>query len=664
MVHSQDWESGSGIVSEINTQEGCMREFAVRVIKVLFKILPYAILVGAAGAFSFLLVLGRSDLAFKSLYLILPVSLAALIIIIKPGWFTKNAITLSPARSLSPAAFRNLVLLFVLLNIISICLLIANSTSLLIYLFIIGLIYSLIFVEIIGYGGEEHSGRKSVILFQICFVLVNVIFGQTLRLPLFFGYGDVLAHMFNISTIVETGRITSAMLVDYQYFPALHIFGAIGNIMSGMNLETSYFIFNSLVFLISVPVVYLLVSRVTRNAYIPLIAALFYSFSREAIFNGMYMITRVMAFVLCFVILYLLLRSKANLKVRALAIFLVLPLVIVHHTTLLHFSIILFIIIVLELFLYRRRYIGFNFLAFFVLAYLGYWVWLSYPFFKSTLINYSAAEDIAKAPISDTANSFLFIFTNNADAIVIAFLAIFGIVSLLNARRQLFVMGSAFTLFSIVALILYFPVIGSFLSKTLLSGRLQLLVTPFVAFVTASGLLLLMGRSHTIRPPWESIARISTGMFIVFFLALSSTVIQANTTDLNNENVLGSEYRQYFTASELVAFSFAKENNPDGLYFSDYASGVYLKSRLGLSVRQTAEVFKPDSIEKGYMVFRIQELESRGRLAFSLWGDKDSQDQEYTYRPGESPDLQASWEKENKIFDGGTLYIYMKKTLE
>jgi hypothetical protein len=290
---------------------------------------------------------------------------------------------------------------------------------------------------------------------------------------------------------------------------------------------------------------------------------------------------------------------------------------------------------------------------------LGYWVWLGYPFFKDTLLSYTASPDITEISVPVVQNSLLFIFTNNTDAIVIAFLSIFGIISISRSKRDSFVMGTAFIIFSTLALVLYFPIISNFLSKLFLSARLQLLVTPFIAFVTAGGLLIITKKSLSDWPNLKSMAGV-----IIFFLSLTATVITANSTDLNSQKILGNENRQYFSTSELDAFSFAQQYGAHGLYFGDYASSIYLKSRLGLTVRQTLDIFQPDSIEKGYMVLREHELQTRGRLGFTIWGQSGSTDQEYTYLAGSSPDLQALWEKENKIFDGGTVYIYMKKTLE
>ena len=122
------------------------------------------------------------------------------------------------------------------------------------------------------------------------------------------------------------------------------------------------------------------------------------------------------------------------------------------------------------------------------------------------------------------------------------------------------------------------------------------------------------------------------------------------------------ENRQYFIESEVAAFSFADEYGQDIFYYGDYPSNRYMKEFLGMPVAQTLDVFNPESITIGYLLLRKQELESRGQLGFTIWGQGESEEQEYIYRNTDELDLQALWEQENKIFDSGTLYIYLKKT--
>ena len=638
-----------------------MRDSSPRLISVFATTIPYICLVAGVGAFSILYAMGRTELALKSLYLIVPLVVSAALIIARPAWFSLDSIRLVPRLSLGRRGFRYMVLTFTYLFMFSLFLRIGTSTSPLSYYIIIAAMAALIFVEILTCR-EENTTRKGIILVQIVLVSANLIFGQTLRLPLFFGNGDVLPHMYNINTIMETGRVTSEMLVDYQYFPLFHIFGAEANILSGMSLQTSYYLFYGLFFLVSVPLVYLLMKRITHNAHFPLVAALIYSLNREVIFSGMYMVTRVMAFILCFTILYLLLRDRNSVRWRALAIFLVAPLVVAHHTTLVHFTGILIVLAVTEAVLYRQKWnIGFNFIVFFVVAYLGYWSWAGRPFLATTLTNYAATQNVAQVPLETAPKSVLLTFSNNLDVIVIAFLALFGIISLLRARSESTSMGTVFAIFSLVALVFYSPGITSFLSKIVLASRLQLLVTPFIAFVTAGGLLLITGSSPGIMPRWSSVARGAAGIMIVFFISLSSTLFLANYIDLNLSKLLGSQNRQYFIESEISAFSFASSYGQNTLYFGDYASCAYMKNLLGLTVRENGDVLDPPSIDNGYMIFRAEELQTRGQLSFLFWGQDGSGDQPYVYLAGSTPDLQGLWELQNKIFDGSSTYIYMKR---
>ena len=90
----------------------------------------------------------------------------------------------------------------------------------------------------------------------------------------------------------------------------------------------------------------------------------------------------------------------------------------------------------------------------------------------------------------------------------------------------------------------------------------------------------------------------------------------------------------------------------------------YIGGRLDMSARRSFDVFDPESIKAGCMVFRQQELQARGQLTFNDWGVDGSGEQEYVYQLGEDIDLQSLWEREHKIFDSGTTYIYMKEVPE
>jgi hypothetical protein len=651
-------------------------EKSEKIVPVLAGIIPYACIFAALAALAFLFLLGRSDLALKSLFILAPVVAAAIVIIVRPRWVAPDKTKAAPGEKeeLQPAgssaagilpridmglqSFRQLVLLFVFLFIAGIYLLIVYDARPLFYFFLVGGMAALIFIEILA-AGEAHSGRRVVILAQTVLLSASLIFGETLRLPLYTGYGDIISHMYSINSILENGRITNIFLVNYMNWPGLHIFGAAGNLLSGISLQSSYFIFNGLFFLVSIPIVYLLVGKLTKNPHLPLTAALIFALNRETLFNGMYMITRVMAFILCFAILYLLVRSRQDLKVRALALFLVLPLVITHHTTLLHFTGILFALAVIEIVLYRPpRHIGLNFVTFFAVAYLGYWGFIGLGFFENPF----ASQTIVQAPMPVVPQPLLFTFTTNIDTTIIVFLAVLGIVSLLRARRESYAMGTVFALFSLGALVVYSPTVGSFLSTAFLSTRLELLVTPFIAFVTAGGLALITARLNPGRPRSGFPLWAAFGAFIVFVLVSSALLIQGSFTDVNIKSVLGSENRQYFSVSELDSFSFAAEYGRDQYFYGDYSTEVYLKRSMDLKVKENFEMFTPQSINgTNCMVLRTNELQTRGQLGFTVEAPGGTTEQDFVYWPSQGIDLRQLWEQQNKIFDNGSVEIFIKK---
>jgi hypothetical protein len=637
-----------------------MKESSDKFLSFLPKAIPIATFFLVAIGIGFLLLVGRYDLALKFLYIGIPVGIASIIAVIKPGVFKKSADILVTKVSNSSVFFQYLVLLFVFLFVISACLLIVNEARPLSYFILMGLMAALILLEIFSLR-ETQSARKTIILIQITLIAANFIFGQTLRLPLYFGWGDILGHFTNIQTIIETGQVTSAM-ADYYYFPNFHIFGAATTLVSGFGLQTSYFVFYSLAFLVTIPLVYLLTSQLTHNTYLPLISALLYALSREIIFNGMYMTTRVMAFIICLLILYLLIRGKTDWKYRIMAVFLIIPLVLTHQSTLAHFSGILLILVVIEYILYHRsQYVGINYLLLFTCAYLGYWIWLAYPFISNQIVTVFAATSLTGVPETFGFKPLYTTFTGNADLMVLAFLIMIGVISLLYRRRELITFGLVFILFAPIAVIMYYPGANGLLSHLLLPYRLPLLVSPFIAFAAASGLLWIVQQMPTTWEHWKSIIKIGVSLIIVFFLTVSSAGILGNTTDVNITKLIGNEGHSYFTESEVDAFTFCNEYGRNLPYLGDYESLRYMDDHLRMVVKESfAEIIDPVSLYDGYLLFRNREFQSRGILTFATWVTATDFEQ-YYYTPTDNVSITDIWDQENKIFNNGALYIYVKE---
>jgi len=626
----------------------------------LAKVIPYICLSAVGVALVLCFVLGWSNLAIKGLYLAIPVTLASGIAIWKPNLFKEHSFPAPTNITLSSLSFSHVALLFVVLYIISLCLLIGSESRPFSYFLVMGIMAVLIFVEILA-TEREHTGRRSIILLQIAFLLANLILGQTLKLPLYYGSGggDLLSHMRLINTIVESGYLIPAM-GDYQYFPLFHILGASATLLTGMELQTSYFLVTGLCFLGSIPIVYLLSSQVTQDIRFPLTAALLYSLSSVVILSGMYMITRTLAFIFCLLVLYLLIRERGSL--RAIAVFLIFPLVLMHQTTLAYASAGLVALILIELVMYgRSHYIGYTYPMLFIITYLGYWIYASGPFFSrilKTIVSTTEPVIISTAILSEP---FLISLLKEFDSTIVAFLAILGIIRLLYISKKGVDLGKVLALFSLIAFVFYFKGPASFLEPILLASRLRFPSSPFIALAAAGGILLLVERAAINRQHLKSIVLTGISLFIVFLLSFSAMVISGNQTDFPNSKVFGSVSSGYFTESELEAFSFCDDHRGSVPIYTDYNSWRYIGGYLtDVLTSASTTMFDSASVEEGYMLLREGELESRGQLLFLTGVKHGFTGEAYLYEVGDIPDLKAMWEQELKLYDSGTIQIYSK----
>lgn len=530
------------------------------------------------------------------------------------------------------------------------------------YFYLVAVMAGLVFIEILG-TQPERSNWQGLVLAQIVLLSLNLVLGQTLILPLYFGGGDLLFHMGLISTIIDSGHVTSTM-GGYQYFPLFHIFGAGGVLLTEMQLVASYFVFYGLSFAISLPIVYLLVKQITKDARLPLLATLLYCLIREVIFNGMYVNTREMAYMLCLLVLYLVIQE--NRWLRIIAVGLILPLVLLHQTTLFHFSAILIVIMIVEFILRRRsRYVGLNYVVLFTLAYVGYWFWVAYPFVSSWLIAFTASETVY-VPLAEQAirqPPFATVAVN-VDYSLVLFFVIIGIMSQLRQEDQDAAMTHVFALFTYVAIPFFVPSVTRIISPLFLTYRLSLILSPMIALAMAAGVLALAprsGQSRQLSKLVKSVAPFGLILFLILLYSFSSVFVHGTTTDLNPKQLEDIGPRRYFTQAEVMSLSFIAKYKGDVPILTDAHSSYYLRGYLHTPANGTVVALDPLSVEEGYMLFRIEEFELRGVLLFDPLSREAVYNEPYKYRTGDTPDLEIVWQTANKVFNNGSVQIYQKQ---
>lgn len=591
----------------------------------------------------------------------LPVILACLLIFWKPGLFEEFTYNSSYRWINTQISFLNLTLIFILLYFISIYNLLTNLTRTFSYFLIISLMALVIFLEAVSLD-QKHEYRKNIILTEIVLLFINLTLGHTLNVPMI-TFTDIFHHMNIIEKIVESGYITPE-IGTYQYFPLFHTLNSIGLLLTNREIGPIYFILNSSVFLCSIVLVYLITEHTTKNCNLSLIVSLIYIFSRPVIDSGMYVITRTMAYIICLLILYLLTLGKKNLRIRIISVFLIIPLVLTHQTTLVIFTgILLLISVVQKLFNYSLS-IKWSYLILFLTAYVSYWTYKAGPFFIDVVTKLDSANGMVTVnQESETISAISYLF-NNLDYFLIVFLTVLGVVALLNKYNRLNKMCHVFAVISFLMFSLYVPGISN-LFTPVLGNRLPILISPFISFAVSIGLLALIKQNDRNDRNISQKFSLTIVIFLLFSFFLFSSSLSERSINYNVLiDPLSEKNRDYFKQSELSSFKFINEHRSNSnLIYSDFIAYRYLTGYLNLRSSCSVNLFNNSLSESNsYFIFRKDEYNSSKKLSFysgytdvggfnwvlNIWNlDRD-------------PSPEVYWFKDMKIYNSESTSLYKK----
>jgi hypothetical protein len=621
--------------------------------KIIVSLLPWACIILPLLALTGLLIADRSDLMLSGIYLFLGVFLAGVVTLLFPRPFQRY---IEVEESKVPATNSvNSFLFFTLLFIVSIILLIRSDNRPLLYFILIASMSCNILWQI---QFKKSQQTTFIIIGQMVLLSLNLAWGQTLKLPFYFGDGDLLYHFKWVGAILDSGHVT-ALLGDYQYFPLLHILNTELTLLSSGDIKTVYFMLSGLMFTVSIPLTYLLVKLVTHNSSLALSAALIYTVSREFMYYEMYTLTRTMAFVICVMILYLLLCEKHRLKCLSLAIFLILPLVVTHQITLIIFTFILILIVILGVVLYRRwDYIPYSFPVLFTVTYLGYWFYLATAFLDlgfSQLIN---TDNIVSLPQSGGLKlpwqAHLF---NNLDYLIIEFLAILGVIALMRSAKERNKL-QILSLLALIGLSFFLPGPSNYILPLTLAYRVPILVLPFIALASGAAIWFIMQqRLNGLLTGYVSSVMAA---FLLIIYSFVTPVLLSGQTDVDLSGITGLQNKKYFTQAELSALVYTAINYAGLSGITDLSACNYLSNYLGIpGVSKMIYMLNPDSMDKGYFLFRSSEYKTRRQLPF-LYFERGTRDVVLNYKAGIDDSVFSSWWEQDKVFDNGATELYYK----
>lgn len=625
----------------------------------IVSLFPFILFQIAEVGFALSFIIGGISYAFKSLIYIAPLLMANIYFVLSRGSQMSKAFIYEKTTRIN---FLNMFLVTIFLIIISIILLVSFPTRPWGYFIVAPLIAGSIFVQLLC---ERPTWTDCLILVQISLLSLSIIWGVSLKYPLYFGASDTLIHMHYIDTVVQNGNVTG-IGIDYAYFPLYHIFNAVGIEITDLSLRNVVFIFNGIVWQAGILFAYLVFKQFSKSRIFSLLACLLLTVSVDIIFYGMYAGTMAWAYVIFLCWLYLVIR-KVNLNYILLSLIVMFTLILTHHTTVLFCIPVAFVIYISQKLFTRDRLgkstvllLSTQLLSICFFLYLFY-IAVSFAApvgrtWTQELIMPAGAQSYGTSSFGLNAAYYSFV-------ILCYFIAIGAVIRDKKSGNNLWSIGGI-ALASLIFLVFYVsgPIDLLRQSRVGLLYRLRLLVSPFVIYMVAYGVNQLMHLEYTagknIFKRFIQMPILITGLVVV--MSVSAMLSGANAAD--NTYMLRSADKgtQYFKNSELALFSFIENNGDHDLTL--YGDWETTRNELYLNEFGTRQIIKSGDISYisvGYLVLRFGELQRTHGLSFATSGYQDTM---YRYRLEQSSsetDIVANLSVKDCAYSNGYTQLYV-----
>ncbi|WP_406656878.1 hypothetical protein V7O62_13580 [Methanolobus sp. ZRKC2] len=631
------------------------------IINNLASILPFLIIFAISGGVLASSVLNRFDLLLRGSIVAIPGIFAAITLHFVYGSLNERE---EYEYSLVKLKEKSCIKLFIIFYLFSIVSLAISPTRSLLYFGIILLLYAVIFIQIFTKSSNHH-----IILFEIFLTLLNLIYGVTLKYPLYFGGTDILGHMFLSEVTFLSGRTIPIDLDGaYANFPLFHILISEVSHFLGSNIQFSYFLVTAPIFAISIFFIYFMMFSISGDRRVSLLSALIFSSFGVTIYSGMYVVTRTMAFIGFAALLYLMYNrhSEKSSLFKILCLLFGMFIILVHQVSITQIILVFFFILFVEIALEKlmpgqKKYISQTYILLLLVSFIAYWIFVSHVFTEALVTSYFDSTNYQSLSMKSTikaGNQWSFIL-NSIDYTVITFLALVGIGGTLFGHKKNYL--QVFALVSLLILPLYIPTPLQLFWNTMTFfrfDRLMLLVSPFMAIMMALGIIYLMRLFQY--------KKINKNYFYIFSLLLLSILIIFSIISTSPEPNYGVDSeRRYFTATEMASFNYVLNFVPyDSPVHSDYFARRYIPFQkfsqteaLGLpyyngTFRTYLDVHNLDRTD-GYIIWRNKAFfESGLRVGNGKMVDIRSDNQ------SEWNSVKAEFEKKNKLYSNSDAEIF------
>lgn len=436
------------------------------------------------------------------------------------------------------------------------------------YYFFIAFMGTCILCQILN-ARDLSPMARFVILLEIAFLVLNIVWGVTLKYYFFIGRTDTMVHSMLTQHVIDTGHIGGAFDI-YEAFPLWHILCTIIHQICGFTgpAYKVMFLVNGLVYAFLVILVYLAVEKLLNSDKVALLAALFTCLNPDVLFYGMYSIPRSAVFFLE-VLLILMLLKKKNPTVVALTIFVSFSIVMYHTASMPFVVIILFTIYTLQraFKLEKNKYfVNFNYLLLVIVITITYWFYFGGEVFRALFKNiFTPAKigTITKAVVNTPLNELF----NYLQYSPLLFFIICGVLWIVPSKRS-----SLMTkVFFVAALGLTFVTLpGPTLLINKLAGNFNL-----NRFGEYSFFFICMAAATGLYAVYIKARQQHRGAIVVLFTLMAFLSVSNDFTASDNPLVKRPFYTYYFTENETTAIQrlggFAK-----GYVMADFPSKRFL----------------------------------------------------------------------------------------
>jgi hypothetical protein len=470
-------------------------------------------------------------------------------------------------------------------------------------------------------------------------------------------------------SIVDTAHVES-YLITYQYYPLYHVFTAMGIEITDMPARTTLFVMMGLAWQTGIIFAYLIFRDLTNSGRLALIACLIFASSSQIIFYGSYSIARSLAFVFLMCWLYLVFgKATKDGRYFFLSLIAMAAMIVTHHINVLLVLPVLFLVYLCQLIFKRYRpatLVQPLFIFLVMIASLSYLMWVATDMTSSILPGTIRGLITTETSLAEdyTSGYGLSVIVGALYYSFVLLLCLLGMKTVLNSSHPSDYQKRAgiFAFAAFPLLIVYIPGVIYILpmSEVVFAQRLQLIVTPFIAFLTAFGIVyLLRWKGRNRQHQYGFSAATTATVILLMIMTFTSLISTGNAQDYDRFPHTSTIDTPYFTEAELNSFSFLREKaDPSKPLYSDYQTMRNVFMLNAFTTRNILTGGDASYIQEGYINLRVAELNRKTALSFSPDG-RGREIQRYKIDPSHpEQNIFNSLTSRNRVYSNGDVQVF------